>query len=104
MGLNDNVRAAAAAGALMLSLAASSVLKAWLLAAKLDASVNNWRWSLAWAAAPAVLVGWLALTVLPEWAALIFGMPSILFAYAYVVWHKGFGPEDRVLFRRNVGG
>jgi hypothetical protein len=104
MGLNDNFRAAAAAGALMLSLAASSVLKAWLLSAKLGASVNNWRWTLAWAAAPAVLTGWLALTVLPEWAALIFGMPAILFAYAYVIWHKGFGPEDRVLFRRNVGG
>jgi O-antigen/teichoic acid export membrane protein len=104
MGLNDNFRAAAAAGALMLSLAASSVLKAWLLSAKLNASVNNWRWTLAWAAAPAVLTGWLALTVLPEWAALIFGMPAILFAYAYVIWHKGFGPEDRVLFRRNVGG
>ena len=41
--------------------------------------------------------------LLPEWAALIFGMPAILFAYAYVVWQKGFGPEDRVLFRRNVG-
>lgn len=104
MGLNDNFRAAAAAGALMLSLAASSVLKAWLLSAKLGASVNNWRWTLAWAAAPAVLVGWLALTVLPEWAALIFGVPSILLAYAFVIWHKGFGPEDRVLFRRNVGG
>jgi O-antigen/teichoic acid export membrane protein len=104
MGLNDNFRAAAAAAALMLSLGASSVLKSWLLAAKLNASVNNWRWTLAWAAAPAVLTGWLALTVLPEWAALIFGMPAILFAYAYVIWHKGFGPEDRVLFRRNVGG
>lgn len=104
MGLNDYFRAAAAAGALMLSLAASSVLKSWLLSSKLNASVNNWRWTLAWAAAPAVLVGWLALTILPEWAALVFGMPAILFAYAYVIWHKGFGPEDRVLFRRNVGG
>lgn len=104
IGLNDNFRAAAAAAALMLSLGASSVLKSWLLAAKLNASVNNWRWTLAWAAAPAVLTGWLALTVLPEWAALVFGVPSILLAYAYVVWHKGFGPEDRVLFRRNVGG
>lgn len=104
IGLNDNFRAAAAAAALMLSLGASSVLKSRLLAAKLNASVNNWRWTLAWAAAPAVLTGWLALTVLPEWAALVFGVPSILLAYAYVVWHKGFGPEDRVLFRRNVGG
>lgn len=103
MGLNDNFRAAAAAGALMLSLGASSVMKAWLLSARLDASVNNWRWTLVWAAAPAVLVGWLALTLLPEWAALVLGVPAILLAYGYVIWHKGFGPEDRVLFRRNVG-
>lgn len=104
MGLNDNYRAAAAAAALMLSLGASSVLKAWLLSSKLNASVNNWRWSLVWATAPAVVVGWLAINLLPEWAALIFGVPAILFAYGYMVWHRGFGPEDRVLFRRNVGG
>ena len=104
LGLNDNFRSAAAAAALMLSLGASSVLKAWLLSAKLNASVNNWRWTLVWAAAPAVLVGWAAMTLLPEWAALVFGVPAILFAYGYVIWHKGFGPEDRVLFRRNVGG
>ena len=32
--------------------------------------------------------------------ALVLGVPAILLAYGYVIWHKGFGPEDRVLFRR----
>jgi hypothetical protein len=100
MGLDDNYRIAAAAAALMLSLGFASLLKAWLLKRQLGASVNNWRWTLVWATAPAVLVGWLAMTLLPEWAALVLGMPAILLAYAFVIWHKGFGPEDRVLFRR----
>ncbi len=65
--------------------------------------MNNWRWALVWAAAPAVAIGFLA-TRLPEWAELIFGIPAILAAYCWVIWHKGFGPEDRVLFRRNIGG
>ena len=51
----------------------------------------------------AALVGWAATQFLPEWAELAFGIPAILFVYGYVIWHKGFGPEDRVLFRRSVG-
>jgi hypothetical protein len=39
---------------------------------------------------------------LPEWAELIIGIPAILLAYGAVIWTRGFGPEDRVLFRRNV--
>ncbi|MFN3516067.1 MAG: lipopolysaccharide biosynthesis protein [Novosphingobium sp.] len=100
LGLDDNFRIAAAAAALMLSLGFASLMKSWLLRRQLRASVNNWRWTLVWATAPAVLVGWLAMTLLPEWAALVLGVPAILLAYGYVIWHKGFGPEDRVLFRR----
>ena len=47
-----------------------------------------------------VLVGWVA-TKLPEWAELLFGIPAILLAYGFVIWRKGFGPEDRVLFRKH---
>jgi len=36
---------------------------------------------------------------LPEWAALAFGIPAILGAFGAVLWFKGFGPEDRELFR-----
>ena len=60
-------------------------------------------WPLVWAAGPAVLVGWSATQFLPEWAELAFGIPAILGVYGWVIWHRGFGPEDRVLFRKNVG-
>ena len=94
-------KAAAAAGSLLLALAFSSVAKALLLAKVLERPINNWRWALVWAAAPAVLVGWAA-TRLPEWAELAFGIPAILTAYGIVIWRKGFGPEDRVLFRKHA--
>jgi O-antigen/teichoic acid export membrane protein len=99
-GLGDLYRAGAAALALMLSLAVASLAKSWLLSRKLGEPINNWRWGLVWAAAPAVLVGWLATQYLPEWAELAFGLPAILAVYSWTIWHKGFGPEDRVLFRR----
>jgi len=41
---------------------------------------------------------------LPVWAELAIGIPAIILAYGYVIWHKGFGPEDRILFRKNVAG
>ncbi|WP_292969560.1 oligosaccharide flippase family protein [Novosphingobium sp.] len=104
MGLNDKFQAAAAAAALALSLGVASLAKAWLLSRILGASVNNWRWPLIWAAAPAVLVGWLTQQIQPWWLSLLVGLPTILATYGFVIWHRGFGPEDRVLFRRNVSG
>ena len=93
--------AAAAASALMLALAVASLIKARMLARLLGRAINNWRWALVWAAAPALVVGWAA-TKLPEWAELAFGIPLILAVYGAVIWRKGFGPEDRVLFRRHA--
>lgn len=101
LGYGEAYKAAGAAIALMLSLGAASLAKAWLLARILKAPVGNWRWALVWAGAPAVVVGFLA-TLLPEWAELIFGIPAILLTYGFAIWHKGFGPEDRILFRRNL--
>jgi hypothetical protein len=92
---------AAAAIALMLALASASVIKSLLLASILKEPINNWRWALVWAAAPAVLLGWLA-TKLPEWAELSFGVPAILVVYGWMIWRRGFGPEDRLLFRKGV--
>ena len=103
LALGDLYRAAVAALALMLSLAVTSLAKSWLLSRKLGEPINNWRWGLFWAAAPAVVIGWLATQYLPEWAELAFGLPAILAAYCWTIWHKGFGPEDRVLFRRQSG-
>ncbi|MFZ9395135.1 MAG: lipopolysaccharide biosynthesis protein [Erythrobacter sp.] len=103
LGLGEPFKAAGAAIALMLALGFASLAKASLLARILGFPVSNWRWALVWAVAPAVLVGQVAI-LLPEWAELLFGIPLILFTYGWVIWHRGFGPEDRVLFRRNIGG
>ncbi len=102
-GFSDFYRAAGAALSLMVALGIMSLAKAWLLSRILGHPVNNWRWALVWAAAPAVVVGFAA-TFLPEWAEMLFGIPAILLTYGWIIWHKGFGPEDRVLFRRNLGG
>ena len=99
----DEFKAAGAAIALAISLGIASLVKARLLSRILGHGVNNWRWALVYAAAPAVVVGHLA-TYLPEWAELAFGIPAILLAYGWVIWRRGFGPEDRVLFKRDMGG
>lgn len=96
-------QAGAVAAALMVSLACASLVKAWVLGILLDDRINNWRWPLVWAAIPAGLVGWAATHYLPEWAELSLGIPAILLTYGYIIWTRGFGPEDRVLFRKNVG-
>lgn len=103
LGYGDYYRAAMAGAGLMVALGLASWVKAVLLGRILNQPINNWRWPLVWAAVPAGLVGWAATRFLPEWAELALGMPAILLVYGYVIWHKGFGPEDRVLFRRNVG-
>jgi O-antigen/teichoic acid export membrane protein len=98
---NDGWRAAAAAAALMLALAVASLTKAVMLSRILNRTINNWRWALVWAAAAAVVVGQLAIR-LPQWGQLLIGMPAILAVYGWIIWTRGFGPEDRVLFTRKV--
>ena len=102
-GFNQKFQAAAAAMSLAFSLGIASLLKARLLAKILGHGINNWRWALIWAAAPAVAIGWVTQQIHPWWLSLMIGVPAILLAYGTVIWHKGFGPEDRVLFRKNVG-
>ena len=99
-GMNEGFKAAGAALALFFALGVSSLVKSLLLKTLLKEPVSNWRWALVWATAPAVVVGFLA-TLLPEWAELILGIPAILATYFFVIWKRGFGPEDRVLFARN---
>jgi O-antigen/teichoic acid export membrane protein len=102
LGYDEGWRIAAAAAALMLSLATASVLKARLLSRVLGEPINNFRRALAWAVAPALAVGVAARLFLPEWAEIAFGIPAILGIYVWMLWNKGFGPEDRVLFRKEV--
>jgi len=101
LGLSEYARAALAAAALMLALAAASVSKALLLGRILGEHVNNWRWPLVWAGAAGIVVGQLVI-LMPEWAQLTIGVAMILAVYCWVIWTKGFGPEDRVLFRRKL--
>jgi O-antigen/teichoic acid export membrane protein len=87
--------------ALLLGLAFAAVVKSRLLHRLLGARVSGWRWALVWASAAAVAVGWL-FTLLPhslEWLELLGGIPAILLAFGLVIWTKGFGREDRELFR-----
>ena len=83
---------------LLLALGFAAVAKSRLLCSILGARVNGWRFPLVWAAAAGSAVGYLS-TLLPEWAELLFGIPGILLAFGAVLWTKGFGPQDRELFR-----
>jgi O-antigen/teichoic acid export membrane protein len=100
-GLGAGYEAAGAAGALMIALAISSLVKALLLGRLLGAKVSNWRWALVYAAGAAVVVGY-AFTWLPEWMELVFGVPAVLGTYALVIWRRGFDETDKVLFRKQV--
>lgn len=100
-GLGKGYEAASAAGALLIALATSSLVKALLLKHLLKAPVSNWRWALVYAAAPAVVVGY-AFTWAPEWVELVIGVPAILGTYALVIWRRGFGEADKALFRKQV--
>jgi O-antigen/teichoic acid export membrane protein len=89
-----------AAASLFAAVGLLAVWKSALLARFLQASVSTWRWSLAWAAAPALAVGFTALALLPEWAELAFGAPVTLLVFGLVIWRVGFRPADRLLFGR----
>jgi len=104
LGYDNLTQAAIAALALALTLGLASLLKGWLLSRLLGASVNNWRWALVWAMVPAALIGLAAQAWLSRWGALWLGIPAMLLVYSQVIWRKGFGPEDRLLFRRNMHG
>lgn len=101
IGFGEGFETASAAGALLIALSVSSLVKALLLKHLLKAPVSNWRWALVYAAAPAVVVGY-AFTWTPEWIELVFGIPAILGTYAFTIWRRGFDDGDKVLFRKQV--
>jgi len=84
---------------LCVALGFASVAKSRLLCKKLGAPVSGWRWDLGWATAAGLAVGGAVRYLLPETWQLIVGIPAILTAFFAVLWTKGFGPEDRELFR-----
>jgi O-antigen/teichoic acid export membrane protein len=97
-GYPQTYQAAGAAIALLVALGFASLVKSRMLGRRLGRRVSPLRWSLLWAAGPAIVIGF-AVTQLPEWLELIVGVPAILFTYGFVIWKRGFGPEDRALFR-----
>lgn len=99
LGFSELFQAAGASISLCLALAFASFTKSRVLAGILGERINNFRWPLVWAIAPAVVVGF-AFTYLPEWMELAIGIPAILATYGYIIWKRGFGEEDRVLFRQ----
>ena len=100
-GLPQAWQATGPAIALCIALAFASITKSWLLKKELGAPVSGWRWDLAWATAAGVMVGAGVKYLLPETWQLILGVPAILAAFFSILWTKGFGPEDRELFRLN---
>jgi O-antigen/teichoic acid export membrane protein len=98
-GLPLTFQATGPAIALCVALAFAWVSKSWLLARELGGPVSGWRWDLAWATAAGVVVGVAVRLLLPRGLHLVVGVPAILIAFGAVLWTKGFGPEDRELFR-----
>ena len=98
-GLPQAWQATGPAIALCVVLAFASIAKSWLLKKQLGAPVSGWRWDLAWATAAGVVVGAGVRWLLPETLQLIVGVPAILAAFFSILWTKGFGPEDRELFK-----
>jgi O-antigen/teichoic acid export membrane protein len=84
---------------LCIALAFASIVKTRLLRDKLGFPVSGWRWSIILAAAAGVLVGLPVRLFVPQEWQLVVGVPAILAAFGAVLWTKGFGPEDRELFR-----
>ena len=100
-GLPQAYQATGPAIALCVALGFASLTKSWLLKKELGESVSGWRWNIGWAAAAAVAVGLPTRYFLPQIWQLIVAVPAILAAFGAVLWTKGFGPEDRALFRLN---
>jgi O-antigen/teichoic acid export membrane protein len=98
-GLPQSYQATGPAIALCIALAFASITKSRLLCRELGAPVSGWRWDLVWATAAGALVGAAVRYFLPEALQLFVGVPLILGAFGAVLWTKGFGPEDRELFR-----
>jgi O-antigen/teichoic acid export membrane protein len=98
-GLPAAFQATGPAIALCVALAFASIAKSWLLKKQLGAPVSGWRWDLAWATSAGVIVGAGVRYLLPQTLQLFIGVPAILVAFFSVLWVKGFGPDDRELFR-----
>ena len=99
IGWDEAHQATGPAIALCTALAFASITKSLLLARNLGERVSGWRRDILFALAAGLVVGIPVRLYLPELWQLVIGIPAILVAFGVVVWTKGFGPEDRELFR-----
>ncbi len=95
-------QAGAVACGLMISLGIGSLIKSRFLARLLGHSISIWRMALVWAVAAAALLGVVIVSVPArfEWVELTIGIPAIIGLYGWIIWRWGFGPEDRLLFKK----
>lgn len=98
-GLPGSFQATGPAIALCLALAFASIAKSRLLSKELGAPVSGWRWDLLWATATGLVVGAGVHYFLTGFLQFVIGVPAIMLAFGAVLWTKGFGPEDRELFK-----
>jgi O-antigen/teichoic acid export membrane protein len=98
-GLPQAFQATGPAIGLCVALGFASIAKSRLLRRTLGSPVSGWRWDLAWATASGVIAGAFVRFFIPEGWQLLLGVPLIMVAFFAVLWTKGFGPEDRELFR-----
>ena len=98
-GLPQAWQATGPAIALCVALAFASIVKTRLLHRKLGEPVSGWRWSILGAVFAGAAVGIPCRLFLPQELQLIVGVPATLAAFGAVLWTKGFGPEDRELFK-----
>ena len=95
-------QAAAVACGLTISLGIGSLIKSRFLSHLLGRKIRVWRWALLIAVVAAALLGFIIVSVPArfEWVELTIGIPAIFGLYGWIIWRWGFGPEDRVLFRK----
>jgi O-antigen/teichoic acid export membrane protein len=98
MGWPPLWQATGPAVALMIALGFAAVAKALLLRQITGHKVTGWRWALLWATAAALVVGQFVI-MMPEWLEIALGIPLILVTFGAVIWTRGFGKDDRELFR-----
>ena len=98
-GLPQAFQATGPAIGLCVALAFASITKSRLLRRQLGEPVSGWRWDLAWATAAGIVVGAAGSPLPAADLAAVHRRSGDPRRVRRGLWTKGFGPEDRELFR-----
>ena len=99
VGWPEAWQATGPAAALCVALGFASIAKSRLLSRTIGAPVSGWRWALVLAILAGVAVGIPVRLFFPPGLQLVIGIPLIFGTFGYVIWTRGFGREDRELFK-----